>query len=287
MTDKNDKEEKQKIAKEKQENADKIKTKIENLLNQGKSGFSLDIYEEIKKDLRNIGNDETSEEKNEQEHLEDRVINKCKPDDEIYIFMKVCVIDRLYSTHLKKYEVFPISKFINDNITEIDEIITSDNETEIPDKIQTLLDKEDGKHHISFISKYLTTHQYFLHNKQHIQICDNIVCKTLQKFSENTFYKKIIDDYKTKNNLTITYKQCFEFGNYKNIWDKIYKQRCEYINYKVWYEIIGKILEAIWDEDDNDLNRGNFGRRDFDWYIWYVYRDWNNKNTKEEKENKK
>ena len=274
MTDKNDKEERQKIAEEKQKIADNIKKEINDLLNQGKSGFSLDIYNEINTKLKNIDNVETSGKKDgEQESWEEGVIKKCKSDDIIYIFMKVCVIDRLYSTRLKKYEVFPISKFINDNITEIDKIIKSDNETENQDKIQTLLDKEDGKHHISFISKYLTTHQYFLHNKQHIQICDNVVCKTLRKFSENTFYKKIIDDYKTKNNLTITYKQCFEFGNYK-IWDKIYKQRCEYINYKVWYEIIGKILEAIWKED-NGLKENNFGRRDFDWYIWYVYREWN------------
>ena len=247
MTDKNDKEEKQKIA-------DDIKKEIEDVLNDSKSsGFTFKIYERIKNELK----PNTSE---AEKYLQD-VIKKCEFNKNVDIFIKVAVIDSLYSTNLNKnIGVVEMFNFILDNKEKVDAIINNNNEEEIANDIQELLTrlkKKKNSNNVSFISKYLTVHQYFLCKQQHIQICDSVVQTRLKELKEKPFYKDIIQQYiKTRG-----------YRKDKNVFDF----RHDKDGYKVWYEIIGKILEAIWKED-NGLKENNFGRRDFDWYIWIVYR---------------
>ena len=113
----------------------------------------------------------------------------------------------------------------------------------IIEELNTRIKKTIGRNQLSFCSKYIVFHEYFLSNtkSQKYSIYDNVIRGFLSK-------------YLLKKQITKENGKKYNLNKYKDV-----------------YDLIGMILQDIW-QSGVGLNKENFGRKDFDLFIWGLYR---------------
>lgn len=163
--------------------------------------------------------------------------NKDLPD----VYAKVAMINCMTPSNVRNRDFYTIANIIC-KIKDFDKRLNN-RDIRLVEETNNAIKEAIGRNQISFCSKYIVFHEYFLSNKnsQEYSIYDNVIVGFLKKYVSK---KKITKESGAKYNLQ---------------------------NYQDVYDLIGYILKNIW-KSKNGLNEKNFGRKDFDFFIWSLYR---------------
>ena len=156
------------------------------------------------------------------------------------IYAKIAMINCMTPSNVRNKDFYTIANILYE-FKDFDKKLNN-KDIELIEEFNSLIKKTIGKNYISFCSKYIVFHEYFLSNKksQEYSIYDSVIRGFLNKY--------VIKKHITKEN-----GSKYNLSSYKDV-----------------YDLIGNILNKIW-QSKNGLNKENFGRKDFDLFIWGLY----------------
>jgi hypothetical protein len=157
-------------------------------------------------------------------------------DNVVITTMKIGLIDTLYSTHLnssqQKTTLIELAEVITSNEINFDERVKNGDVNVVHDILEQI-----GHNPFSFLSKYVTLHDYHVYNHDNFAIYDGIVSEHIYEYVNQDKYPKIKSAHSAQN---------------------IIKNKEDYVE---WVKLLDDIL------DENSISVENRKRR-FDWYVW-------------------
>jgi hypothetical protein len=200
-------------------------------------------------DHRSVSIDQGNPYSKESKLLSD-FFNKFKENtDESIVAAKVSMLDALYNTQMsrRKGRILAMTEIIISKEIDFDNRVQYYNPNLVEDILHKLpynnWVKSDDPNEFSFVSKYVTIHNYYVYNQNDYAIFDSLVQENLDKLYIPLGLETEIDKRK---------------GKYKTYWHYLEHLKNNK-NYAEFREEIGHILELY------NLN-GMY--RELDWFLW-------------------